>query len=554
MRQSGDRRALRLFNLYRTVLAAGLVTLLVLPGDNIVFVNHQSGLFSITALVYLVLSIGFSFGMLRREASRQAQFVLQLLTDIALLSLLDFSSGISPGVFATLTLVPVTFAGFWQPGRWTQLYAVVAIAGVLSASLAARELFDENFPLADLGVLALAHLTIALVSGLTGRSMADTRLEMGAKELDLASLTQLNALIVQRMDEGVLVVDGENMVRLINPAAAELFGIRPENILHRPLSALSQPLDELLKAWRQGIPLQGDRILPLRLQLTATGRGRDQRVLLMLENMQQQDSRLQREKLAALGRLTASLAHEIRNPLAAISHATQLLAESPALSEQEQPLISIQLNQVRRLNRLIHDVLTLSRRKTPQWEDIELSDWLETLREEWRLSWPDLYRCLRLNIEDRPIQVRADSEHLRQLLTLLLDNAIRHGTPQKGESIIRLSLYRADPNATPCIEVVDNGPGVPADIQAMIYEPFYSTRHEGTGLGLYIARELCEANYCELTYFEDKSRELNSSGAMGYSASHKKASIGAKGGCFRITFPMERPVSSVNEAKEAVSG
>lgn len=541
MRESGDWRALRFLNLYRMVLGGALVTLLLLPVEKLSFVNHQSALFSMTALVYLLLSIGFSFGIGSRDVSRQVPFVFQMLIDLAVLSLLDFASGASPSVFATLTLVPVTFAGFWQPGRWTQLYALLAIIGVLMASMSAREWVDESFPLADLGVLALAHLTIALVSGLAGRSVADTRLQMGQKELDLESLTQLNALIVQRMDEGVLVVDSDDVVRLINPSAADLFGIRPENALHRPLAELSRPLDDLLKDWRKGHTLQSERILPLRLQLTATGRGRDQRALLMLENMEQQDSRLQREKLAALGRLTASLAHEIRNPLAAISHATQLLAESPSLSDQDQPLISIQLGQVRRLNRLIQDVLTLSRRKTPQWEDLELNSWLEALREEWRLSWPDLYRCLRLSIEDSMIQVRADPDHLRQLLTLLLDNSLRHGVPEKGKTIIRLSLYREDPNATPCIEIMDNGPGITDDKLGMIYEPFYSTRHEGTGLGLYIAKELCEANYCELKY----------SGGVGYSGTQTR---NAKGGCFRITFPMERPVKSVSSSKEAVSG
>ncbi|WP_432696294.1 two-component system sensor histidine kinase NtrB [Marinobacterium sp. YM272] len=539
MGATSDRRALRLFNFYRMVLGGSLVTLLLIPVASLPFINHDSSIFGITALIYLVLSIGFSFGLLRKEASRQVQFVFQMLVDITVLSLLDYSSGNSPGIFATLTLLPVIFAGFWQPGRWTQLYAVLAIVGIVAASLSAQRFLGHSISVADIGVLALAHLTIALVSGVVGRSVEESRALMGERELDLQSLTQLNALIVQRMEEGVLVVDKQDVVRMINPAAAELFGIRPENALHRPLVELSGPLAELLRNWRLGQPLNAEKILPLRIQLTATGPGRNQRALMMLENTEQQDSRLQREKLAALGRLTASLAHEIRNPLGAISHASQLLAESPAMSDKEQPLISILLNQVRRLNRLIQDVLTLSRRKVPRWEDIDLSAWLQGLQEEWRLSWPDLYRSLRVSIEEDgvPVQVRADPDHLRQLLTLLLDNALRHGAPEQGEAIIRLTLYRAEPNATPCIEIWDNGPGVPRDIQAMIYEPFYSTRHEGTGLGLYIARELCEANYCELRYCE----------GMRYSAGNRK------GGCFQVSFPMERPVTAVNDVKETAS-
>ncbi|GGB87405.1 sensor protein PilS [Marinobacterium zhoushanense] len=518
-----DWRALRVFSLYRIILSGLLVTLLIMPRSGMLPTIWQPDMFGIVALLYFVFAIGSGISVGRWE-SNGTQFGLQVILDLVALSLLGFSSGDPTGIYATLMLVPVCFAGFWKPGAGTQLFSAVAILGMLASTLVHQLLGTQPYPLAELGALSATQLAIALVSTVVGRNMADTRRLVGKRELDLASLTELNTFIVQRMEEGVVVVDAENVIRMINPAAGQLFGVSSSAQLHQQLVELSPALATALEHWREGKPVGSELLAPLRLQITATGPGRDERAVLLLEDIQGQNTRVQREKLAALGRLTASLAHEIRNPLGAISYSAQLLAEAPDLQAQEQKLTAIILAQSKRLNRLIEEILTLSRRKTPLWLDLQLGQWMTKLRDEWRLSWPDLAERLSLSIENggENLQVRVDPDHLRQLLTLLLDNALKHGTPEQGVACIAIRVYRAGASATPCIEVSDNGRGIDSEMEQRIYEPFFTTRHDGSGLGLYLARELCEANYCELRY----------------------SPVQTGGSCFRITFPMERPITS----------
>lgn len=524
MSETLNRRALRLFGLYRAVLSGLLVTLLVFPTAAVLPPIWKPNLFAAVALLYFVFALGSGFSLSRWQGAHPRQFGLHIIADLVALALLGFASGDPTGIYAILMLVPVCFAGFWQPGVGTQLFAAVAIIGMLTSTLIHQWLSTAAYPLAQLGALSAAQLTIALVSGVVGRNIADSHQLAGMRELDLASLTELNTFIVQRMEEGVIVVDTEGVIRMINPAAGQLFGADPQRLLHKHLDELSPALSTALDNWREGLPIGAEMLSPLRLQITATGPGREEQALLLLEDMEGENNRLQREKLAALGRLTASLAHEVRNPLGAISHSAQLLAEAEDMPAQERKLLAIIQGQCRRINRLIEEVLTLSTRKTPFWQDLKLDRWVSRLREEWSLSWPELTARLNLSIEgSRPeLQVRADPDHLRQLLTLLLDNALKHGSPERGEARITLRVYRYGATATPCIEISDNGPGIDPRLEPRIYEPFFSTRHEGSGLGLYLARELCEANYCELRYSAQQGG----------------------GSCFRITFPMERPITA----------
>lgn len=526
MSELHDWRALRLFNLYRMVLSGLLVTLNLLPAVQFSAGLWLPDLFNIVALLYLVFSLSLSFTIRARELPRQLLFRMQIATDILALSVLGFASGHPTQIFGVLMLVPVAFASIWQPGLMAQFYAALAILGMLGATLTQFWMGEISYPYAGLGALSAAQLSIALLSGLVGKRV-DSSLELARnRAADIASLTELNAYIVQRMEEGVVVVDGEDRIRLINPAARRLLDREGAGVENKPLHVLSPLMAELLHGWRRGEAVDSRRLAPLHLMITTLGHSRDGQVLLVLENMQDQDSRAQREKLAALGRLTASLAHEIRNPLGAISQAGQLLAEDDDLSDQNRRLLDIIRNQSMRLNHYIEEILTLSRRKVPAFSDIALDSWLQGLVAEWALSWPQLSEWLNysaLSSEDKGgLTVRADSQHLRQLLTILLDNALKHAQPVSGALSIDLRLTRLPPAETPCIEICDNGQGIEPALRQQIFEPFFSTSAEGTGLGLYLARELSEANYCELSYSAARSG----------------------GSCFRITFPMERPMTN----------
>jgi two-component system sensor histidine kinase PilS (NtrC family) len=213
--------------------------------------------------------------------------------------------------------------------------------------------------------------------------------------------------------------------------------------------------------------------------------------LVFLEDVAVLRQRAQQLKLASLGRLTASIAHEVRNPLGAISHAGQLLSESPALDDEERRLTAIIEEQSRRVNRIVEDILRISRRRQARTERVDLYRWLGDFRSEfllhYNLSPPDIA----LELDAGPIEAGMDPDQLHQVLWNLCENGLRYsrGTPLL---LIRGGIQRD--TGRPFVEVVDRGPGVAAEIREQLFEPFFTTEAQGTGLGLYVARELCEAN------------------------------------------------------------
>ena len=234
--------------------------------------------------------------------------------------------------------------------------------------------------------------------------------------------------------------------------------------------------------------------------LTPLGSGTDGGILVFLEDSRIVAERMQSMKLAALGRLTASIAHEIRNPLGAVSHAGQLLAEAEGLDDEERRLTEIIRAQTGRVNTIIETVLQLSRRQQTRPELLELAPWIADFVDEF-MRERSLARGDLVVRDDSPSDdttVRMDPSHLHQVLSNLCDNALRHAPAGRGARI-ELRLGRTGAGA-PCLDVLDRGPGVDAAIAQHIFEPFYSASAQGTGLGLFISRELCECNRARLSY------------------------------------------------------
>jgi len=247
-------------------------------------------------------------------------------------------------------------------------------------------------------------------------------------------------------------------------------------------------------------------------------------VLILLEDSQQATERLQQLKLAALGRLTAGIAHEIRNPLAAIGHAAQLLQESTGLGSSERRLAQIVHDNVKRANRIIGDVLDLARRDQLKPERLVLEPWLENFRQEFLRGRDGPTPEWRQSVEPAELAVMFDPHQLWQVLWNLCANACQHGSRTGETPQIELRAGLDDGRARPFLDVRDTGAGVAADNVAKLFEPFFTTRTKGTGLGLYLARELCEANRAQLQYRPPPEG----------------------GGCFRITFTAAHFVSETN--------
>lgn len=340
----------------------------------------------------------------------------------------------------------------------------------------------------------------------------------------VANLEELNALILQRMRTGILVVDSRQAILLANQAALGL--LRQDDVQGASLGRHSPMLMHCMKQWRLNPSLRPPtlKVVPdgptVQPSFISLNREDDQHVLIFLEDISQIAQQAQQMKLAGLGRLTAGIAHEIRNPLGAISHAAQLLQESEELDAPDRRLTQIIQDQSKRMNLVIENVLQLSRRRQAEPQQLDLKEWLQRFVDEY----PGRLRNdseLHLQLGAGDIQTRMDPHQLNQVLSNLVQNGLRYSAQAHGRGQVWLSLARDPESDLPVLEVIDDGPGVPADKLNNLFEPFFTTESKGTGLGLYLSRELCESNQARIDY---RNREEG-------------------GGCFRITFAHPRKLS-----------
>jgi two-component system sensor histidine kinase PilS (NtrC family) len=329
--------------------------------------------------------------------------------------------------------------------------------------------------------------------------------------VDLQNLSELNEYIVQHLRESIIVVDAQNRVRLNNGSAARLLGVKQLE-RSQPLGNASEPLSDYLRRWREDPALSSHPEFTLITEgtnaritahLAPLGKGGDRSgpVLIFLEDASIFNARVQQSKLASLGRLSASIAHEIRNPVGAMSHAAQLLGEVESLSENDRRLTDIIQTHSSRVSHIIDNVLQLSRRDSGKPDRLLLRPWLEDFEREFTRTL-ELQEG-ELSVDDVPedLEVRIDRSHLRQVLWNLCDNAVKYAS-ETGGILVELYAGKLDSQGQPYLEVRDHGLGVDEATAEQIFEPFFTARSGGTGLGLYISRELCELNRATLLYLD----------------------------------------------------
>jgi two-component system sensor histidine kinase PilS (NtrC family) len=225
----------------------------------------------------------------------------------------------------------------------------------------------------------------------------------------------------------------------------------------------------------------------------------DGEALVFLDDYTAVTQQAQSLKLTSLGRLTASIAHEIRNPLGAVSHAAQLLSESEQLAANDQELAEIIQHHAKRMNSVIENVLQISRRQPPNPQRLALKGWLQNFLDQYRQTHREQIE-IELKLPEEWLEVTFDPSHLERVLGNLLDNALRHSANSDGGGRVGIHVEK-DPEAQRCVvDVIDSGPGVADSERAKLFEPFYTTVDKGTGLGLYLSKELCEINNATLTY------------------------------------------------------
>lgn len=500
---------LRLYHLYRLVIGISLVLLISSEMDNRLLELADGQLFRIGSWLYLLfnLVVSLSFG----NAHRSARVFSLSTADIILLSGLFYAGGGIPSGIGNLMIASVAMSNLLLRGRLGLVIAALASIGIIYLtfylSFTRTAAANDYVQAGSLGVLCFAVALI--VQGLshllrTSENLAEQRAS------DVNNLEELNALILQRMRTGILVLDAQHRVQLANQGALTLFG--RASLAGQLIGTQAPDLIERLLQWRvnpamrvNSLKLKADGP-PVQVSFIALSRGAGQQTLVFLEDLSQIAQQAQQLKLAALGRLTAGIAHEVRNPLGAISHAGQLLQESDALNDPDRRLVQIILDQSKRMNLVIENVLQLSRRRPALPQMLDLRAWLQAFVEEFMATAPShhqLHIQMAEGLTDTPIETRMDPHHLTQVVTNLVQNGLRYSGLNHVQAQVWLKLGVDPSSGLAILDVIDDGPGVPSEKLQHLFEPFFTTETKGTGLGLYISRELCEGNRAHLEYRPD---------------------------------------------------
>jgi len=495
--------SLRFFSIYRLVIAVLFLAVVLLFGDALGLGTQDIGLFRKASAIYVLLSVALLVAALKRPSVFDLQLSIQVTVDIVALTMMMYASGGQKSGIAVLLLVVVAGAGLVGQGRMTLFYAATAsVAMLLEEAWRVLTLDADPGDFARTGIICISFFGVAIVARLLAQRVVANENLAHERGKQLSDQLRISERIIRDMDDGVLVVDGSSRVRLFNPSAEAMLDVQLGD--QPALKQLSELLAVRYAVWSlQHIevaeilrPVTG-KLLRVRYLPPAELGGNG---LIYLEDMERVQSQAQQIKLAALGRLTANMAHEIRNPLAAISHAAELLAEED-IDPLRKRLARIIHDNTKRLNRLVTDVLELGRRDRAQPELIRWSSFITSFLEELALHDPSTTTRLKLNGDD--FNLRFDRGHLYRVLWNILVNALRHAGTGTGSIQIRTTLTSTRDRAE--LHITDNGAGVDPALRAQVFEPFFTTHGSGTGLGLYIARELCEASGAQLDLLDSET-------------------------------------------------
>ena len=500
-----NRQIITVFNLYRLVLALILLT-------SYYYRSNTSPLGSVDPDLFLRLTISYAIfnlatllipARLQETLNGQLYFASIILTDIVVLEMLSYASGGFSSGITPLLILPVASGSLLFGIRISTFFAAIASIALIFGEFyhfLSVPLSEEYY--VQTGLLGLLLFITALGIQTVGARIREKDLINRRQAISIQALQQINEQIIQRMHAGIVVLDQEETVLHCNDAARNFLAIPKEETTALTIPAI---LHEQLQSWlhhpenRQVKFRLSNQSPEIQANFTYLQTGNSVNILIFLENYSELSSRAQHLKLMSLGRLTASIAHEIRNPLGAISHAAQLLSESPQLRRDETRLLGIIHTHSLRMNKIIQNVLELSRHKIADTEKIELGTWLLRFAERIKTSYKHPIQCL-VVVPSEPVWIRFNPSQLEQLLTNLCDNGLRYSLKFTGEAAVTLELGVNATNALAWLDVIDDGPGVDERDEEQIFEPFYTTENSGTGLGLFICKELCEANQSQLFF------------------------------------------------------
>lgn len=479
--------SLQVYNLYRFILAcmvllahqAKLAPELLLVGNQSFFVLSTYGYVSFALFAFYIT---WKDNLLSKTFSYLAPILDLLFVSV----LMQSSGGVTHGM-GVLFVIVIIAQTLLNPGYWaiaTTFFGCTLLIGL--------QLYDWIFyPISRASLLPTLALGLTCISGafLASRLLK----KVTSQSLALSTAEELNSLIVSLMQNGVIIIDQQQQTKLINQKAKQLL-----NLSSNPNRLENFPEDFQCLFAQKIVPH-----LSYRLDIQSWGKGQDHAQngqIIFLYDLMEEKKRAQTLKLASLGQLAANLAHEIRNPLSAINQAAQLLAELNQAPQQNR-LLEILLDNSKRINTVIKNVLSLSTRALPQAKNINLISWLEDLSEDLYFSYTN-----QLHIEKtyplEPVHIQCDASQLRQVLLNLCENGIRYSLKKNKIATLKIqvSLSKERHKSLIHIDIIDNGKGISAECLKHLFEPFYTTERNGSGLGLFVAKELIELNGGQLKF------------------------------------------------------
>lgn len=502
------------YNIYRIVLPLVLLVSSVGPSSTLLGVLDPS-LFIQVCTAYVIFGVAITFFIPTRMRVVKNSHILtgSLIIDIFTISVLTYSSGGMISGLGLLLLVTVAAGSILIRGRISTFVAAIAALSLIYSELyLALSLDNHASQFVQTGILgAILFATSLFIQTLTNRIYKAAVLA-DKQASDIIDLEKLNNEIIQRMRTGVVVVNTTHQIVSMNSAARSILlpilvvNEAPEEHPYKLPTALS----EELKLWKINSKRQPQPILipkssrQVQLNFAFLTPESDSDILVFLEDNRQIVQRVRQMKLASLGRLTASIAHEVRNPLGAISHASQLLSES--VTDDDKRMVEIILVHCNRVNLIIEDILDVSRHNDTTADFIDLDTWLLDFIENYK-STHELCDDIKIEIISPDTKVKVIKGQLEQVLNNLFDNGLRYSHKKTGRAtlLVQAGIESKDGDELPFLHIVDEGPGINGDEASLLFEPFHTTETSGTGLGLYISKELCEANHSQLIYGRNSS-------------------------------------------------
>ncbi|MEY3182415.1 MAG: hypothetical protein RLZ35_400 [Pseudomonadota bacterium] len=516
---------LEVYNLYRTAIAAILNLLFLLtsiPEFSKYFdilPSKMPAYLGVTLYSYLGFSLVCHLFTKIRQPRYWIQALLQILVDILVFTLLmQANKGLATGL-STLLVIVICAASVLLSSRLAFLCAALATISVLLDQIFQQILggFSQtNYPQA--GALGMVFFVTAGIIKFFSKKLAMNAQLVFDNQVAVRRLQRLSSHVVERVKIGTLVIDEEERVTLANAAAIQLLKTQRTAIEQAALATLLPTLYQKVARWKNhekeafspfSLTEKGPVVV---ISLHSLSDVYGESTLIFIEDLSDHLKESQEMKLAAMGRLTATIAHEIRNPLMAIFHATQLLSESKHLGEEEKRLLNIIEDNTKRTNAVTQNILLLSRAKPSEPSHIQLKDWLKDLLEDFKL--PNAVPLQAKIKVPASLSVWFDADQLRQVLVNLIENGARYSLQACGEAKLVLESGFTEDGQTPYLDIIDFGPGVSEELELAIFEPFFTTDQRGNGLGLFIVKSLCELNKAQIRYQMDKQ--------------HRS--------CFRITF------------------